>query len=398
MTTTPPEPIAWEAVAPLPMPLDSPAVRHWQGRLFVLGAANHPRKLFVYDVATDTWSERTPMPSGAIHPFVAHGPNQMIVAGGLDPDTGAVLNSTWRYRDEEDDWTEMDPMPGARHTNGASIACGSLSSMFVAGGLSKPDVSASSVRRELYVYDFDSHAWSERAPMPVARYGHAIGHSHAKFYIVGGMELGGPASTTEFYDPILDAWSTLAAPPMSSNPTVATVGGQKILHTCAGATLAEHETTHVYDIPTDAWSELETTGHDGRTKAGSAREGDYYYLVGGRDAAGAATDSVLRIYYPDADVEPPSGQIWPRCAELAGHWEDVMTTPPPRPDHDRLDRLASVPDARDCSDSAPRSSTARVYVVGGGQLPSGNAAHGRCYGLRPGHQHLGHQGADAAGR
>lgn len=319
MTVTPPEvAVAWQPLRDAPVALVSPAMRQWQNRLFVLGSVGSPRRLDVYDIATDTWSTRRPMPGdGVIHPFVSHGENRMFVSGGIHPETGKVLNTLWIYHDDDDTWVKGEPMPGARHTNGAAIACGMYGNSWIFGGLSAPTPTQASVRRELFVYDYGTDRWTERAPMPVPRYGHSITHRRGEFYIVGGMELGGPAETMGLYDPILDEWSELPAFPLSSEQTASAIGSLKLLVTSAGSTPEEIASTHVYTMATKNWSVVPTTGHDGRTQPATARSGDFFYMVGGVSPGGTPLKSVMRISIPDIpDTGPPSGQLWPR----SGPW------------------------------------------------------------------------------
>lgn len=319
---------AWETVAPLPMPLVSPAVLTWNGKLYAFGAKNHPRALYVYDPVADSWDIRKMMPSpGVYNPFSAHGPGKLIVAGGINPDTNKVSKETWRYDDDRDNWTQMRDMPAARHNNGASMSCGLSGKLYVIGGANT--TTPTTGRAEVFSYDISRNRWDQRKSMPKARYGHAVGHSKGLFYIVGGQTGDGDPAYMRVYDPKKNTWSTREAPPFTSDVTVGTVGRSKILVTCAGSTLADNEATEVYFIDETTWAGISTTGHDGRVKAGSERVGDYFYLVGGVDTGGAALDSVIRLDAPDTvDPDYPTGQIWPRCDERSGHWEDVVTTLP----------------------------------------------------------------------
>lgn len=317
---------AWETVAPLPMPLISPAVVSWQGKLYVFGASNHARRLFVYNPNNNTWSERKKMPNpGFYNVFAATGANKLIVAGGINASTGKVSKYTWRYRDKQDDWVKMRNMPSPRHTNGASVACGLRGKLYVVGGMARP---SGSVRSETYAYDIRRNRWTQRRSLTKARVGHAIGHRQGKLYVVGGVEDGVAASTSRYYDPKKNRWTLLEALPIKSNPTRAAFGGGKILTAGSGANDTEVKSTYIYSYADDAWSIADTSGHDGRKYAGGARLGGYFYMVGGTDSNGNALESVMRLNMPDTeDRDFESGQLWPRCEDQdeIGHWEYVQS-------------------------------------------------------------------------
>jgi N-acetylneuraminic acid mutarotase len=361
MATTP-----WASVRPLPKALINPSAAFRNGRLYVTGATNDARKLYVYDEASDTWETRAPLPNpGVIYPFVATRPNQLWLAGGVDPSTNLVTKNLWRYRYEVDDWTKMEPLPAPRHTNGAATDSRTIGRMYVIGGLSKRTrVDANSVRSEMYVYDYETNKWSNRPAMANSRYGHAVGHRAGKLYVIGGRNGANDFATVmRCYDTLRNKWTDLAPPPVNVRQTIAVEGYTKIVLTCVGAT---RQDTYVYDVASNTWGIADTSGHDGRTKPGAARSADYVYMVGGVDSSGLALKSVMRLPIPDAIDDDFFGQFWPRNKDVAefGHWEDVpVPVGPSAPADTAWKTKAALPAYRQQHTSALING--KVYVFGG---------------------------------
>jgi N-acetylneuraminic acid mutarotase len=203
---------AWFSKAAMPLPSHGGAAAAIDGKLYVLATPagedqfyTGPTRLFRYDPATNTWTERAPAPHHH-HRGVARAiDGKLYVAGGLTyywddaprPRTWAELDV---YNPATNTWTTKAPMPAARASGAGGVINGKL---YVAGG-TKTGISLAST---LEVYNPATNTWAARADMPTARWGTGAGVVNGVLYVVGGGVLVGPHSdddvvrTNEAYAP-----------------------------------------------------------------------------------------------------------------------------------------------------------------------------------------------------
>jgi N-acetylneuraminic acid mutarotase len=98
-------------------------------------------------------------------------------------------------------WTDLAPLPGARHHLMAAAWQGKV---YAFGGAVGPAWTPSATT---YIYDPAANAWTEGAPMPEPRMSGAAVVLNDRIYIVGGL---GVSTALLEYDPVADAWRTLA--------------------------------------------------------------------------------------------------------------------------------------------------------------------------------------------
>ena len=164
----------------------------------------------VYDPATNTWTERSPMrqkrqefagafgPDAKLYVFGGFG-RRMVVhqedyesekafeAAGrqLETDARQALRSVEAYDPVSDTWSERAPMPEGRHAMGAAL--GADGRIYVIGGAvsySNPIAS-----RSVFVYDPKTDRWEEGPRLGQARFHHAVAVDPAgRIYAVGGIE------------------------------------------------------------------------------------------------------------------------------------------------------------------------------------------------------------------
>ena len=165
------------------------------GKLWVLatpagegGFFTSPTRLFRYDPATDTWSEREPAPHHHHRAAVGVINGKIYVAGGMTK----TLRNDVTYQYDPEPWGELD------------------------------------------VYDPATNVWTTKARMPTARYGAAGGVIDGKLYVAGGVGTEPAAlSTMEMYDPATNTWAARAKMLTSREGTgAAVVGG--VLHVLGG--------------------------------------------------------------------------------------------------------------------------------------------------------------------
>ena len=183
------------------------------------GAKNvHPRRLQEYDLATDKWTKKQPVPFAGDHMTAAAYKDKIYVFGGTGPATeggpNTTLAKTWEYTAASDSWKELAPMP-LKRTAAVSVELGGR--MYVIGGNSDALTVGTND-----VFDPATNKWESKKPMPTARNHPAAGVVNGKIYVIGGRIaapnvagfLSANVDVVEEYDPATDAWK-----PMNRMPT-----------------------------------------------------------------------------------------------------------------------------------------------------------------------------------
>jgi N-acetylneuraminic acid mutarotase len=162
----------------------------------------------VFDTRTNTWSTLRSMPTPRNHMDASHVDGRIYVIGGR---VGSCFSGGWStnvfmneaYDIATDTWATRAPMPTARSGAGSAIVDGRIS---VLGGEGWLD-DFGGVFRTHEVYDPKSNTWSRAARMMTPRHGFAIAAVGRRIYAVSGVNNAGGAGTlsvinfTEIYEP-----------------------------------------------------------------------------------------------------------------------------------------------------------------------------------------------------
>ena len=205
----------WSLKAPLPVPrFSTNGAAVINGKIFISGGRetsknwsyNPPSsQSYMYDPGTDTWTRKQNMPDGGDDGFTGLiGGKLYVLSRCYEPppstnwfsDCDPPRANFFRYNRMKDRWTTL-PSPANTYTTGG--AAGVIGGKFyLAGGTS------------LEVYDPATNRWATRRPPP-----RFLGFSptgttaDGKLYVFGGREPGGVESrTTRIYDPATDSWTT----------------------------------------------------------------------------------------------------------------------------------------------------------------------------------------------
>jgi hypothetical protein len=165
----------------------------------------------------------------------------MYVLGGVND--GAVSASVHKFDSMQGTWSQVAPMPAVRYGH---AACSIGSDIYVFGGADGGD------RAEASVFKFDTEAneWSTMALMPHACSWHSASVLSGLVYIVGAGGINHGRGVLRF-DPASAVWSTLA-PTLASREDGASfvVGG--CLH-AAGGHDDQRSRLERYDVASDTW-------------------------------------------------------------------------------------------------------------------------------------------------
>lgn len=193
----------WKALAPMPLKRGAAAAAVINGKVYVVGGATTPAGtdepsvlpnrphlavgvLEEYDIATNTWRERRPMPTARNHLFAGAVNGKLYAIGGrlgaafigLASDTDVVEE----YDPAADLWQIRARMPTARSALTGGVYGGRI---YVAGG-EMQDTQKSATFRAFEGYDPATNSWSVLPAMPVSRHGMAGGVTGNQLHLVSG--------------------------------------------------------------------------------------------------------------------------------------------------------------------------------------------------------------------
>jgi N-acetylneuraminic acid mutarotase len=226
-----PDSDSWTRLQANPVPVHHGAAAAVGKKFYLFGGFRLPdtgnigwypeNKAWVYDTATQDWSELPPMPTprGALAATAVG--NKIYVVGGAKIPSGIrlpdglsarspveILGTTEMFDTETNAWTALQPMTLPRnhldtaYLDGKIYALGGSVGSCLGGWASNVPMNET--------YDIGTNTWSTSAPMPTARSGIGAAVIDSKIYVIGGAgwvdERGGVFGTNEAYDPKSDNW------------------------------------------------------------------------------------------------------------------------------------------------------------------------------------------------
>jgi N-acetylneuraminic acid mutarotase len=129
---------SWTTLNPMMLPRNHHDVAHLDGKLYVIGGAigscfpngraSNVSMNEVYDIATDIWSTRAPMPSarGGLGAAVLDGKIYVIGGEGWADELSGVFRTNEAYDPKTNGWVEKASMPTARHGFAKGVLDGKL--------------------------------------------------------------------------------------------------------------------------------------------------------------------------------------------------------------------------------------------------------------------------------
>ncbi len=298
----------WKTLTPAPTKRTEVVAAALEDKIYLLGGFAEPTlgnltnltissRVEAYDPATDRWSDKPPIPTGLHHAGAASVGGKLYLIGGF---TKSLL-SVWQpvatvfiYDPATDRWTEGTPMPTQR---GALAVTESDGKLFAIGGYDGAGNSAA-----VEVYDPASDRWSRRAPLPTPRDHLAAASVGGKVYTFGGRlnrDYGHNLAVTEVYDPSTDRWTRAAdLPTPRSGITAGVIGG--LVYVVGGeAPEGTFQTNEAYDPAADRWQAMAPMP-TGRHGLGSAAVNGRLYLLGGGPAPGGSFSDANEVFTPPA--------------------------------------------------------------------------------------------------
>lgn len=229
---------SWVERAPMPSPnwLDSFGIAAYQNKIYCIGGpANN-----VYDPSTDTWEAKTPMPTPR------HFLNANVVEGKIYLIGGRVFANYYYslsavnevYDPATDSWTEKAPMPNAVASYASAVVNNKI---YVISGSSSSDITDL-----VQVYDPQTDKWSEASPIPIPvenAAADAIGNNATAnaIYVVGGSTASDRTLSQNYnqvYFPQNDSWS-MSSPMITSKAALSVVVVNYTLYAMGGTNWGE---------------------------------------------------------------------------------------------------------------------------------------------------------------
>jgi len=196
------------------------------------------RRVLIWDFASDTWSDGTPLPAGtAFGPSIACGlyDGKVYLFG-----VGVNMNETWMYDIAAGGtWTKKATIPPTVNEQGGhDVTVGSK--IYLVGGY---NWTTEKYTNEVWVYDIAADSFSRKADMPTPRGLSAQAVVNGKIYVIGGRDDVNYLDTVEVYDPATNTWATKASMPTAREYARAVVVDGKIHVICGynGNPLSIHE-------------------------------------------------------------------------------------------------------------------------------------------------------------
>jgi hypothetical protein len=288
---------AWNPLRHTPQGTRYHALAYYDGYLYQIGGEidwwTRTEAVNRYDPATDTWSPRSAMLTGAYGIDAVALGDQIYVPGGntseADPSGGGTfLSSLQVYSPGGNTWSLAAPMPVAL-AYASAVTHGGL--LYVIGG----QLTNGSYSDLLYIYDPAENSWSQGASMSQGRAYAAAAAVRGKIYVAGGFAGGDIVlDSLEIYDPATDSWTYGPDLPFAWAPFGDGVRDNRYLIVLGGGSIDQSAGNTTYWCSSNAWGFDVLTGDWfplpdlDRCLYGSqgAGDGNDLFLVSGRTNEG----------------------------------------------------------------------------------------------------------------
>jgi N-acetylneuraminic acid mutarotase len=217
---------------------------------------------------------------------VAATADAIYVLGGTGSDAKPVLDVD---RFDGKTWTRDTSLPSEGLNAPAAAAIGD--SIFLIGGFgTTTNRPVTSVRK----YDTKRRQWSDAAPLPAPRGGHAAIVMNGRIHVIGGGNAVSTIADHSIYDPQANAWTDGAPLPRSLGSPAAVVLDGKLYAIGGRSGPSDFGDVSVYDPSTRAWTPgvaIDPRGTGGAVAVGRS----IYYFGGESQAKSVVLDDVLRL-------------------------------------------------------------------------------------------------------
>lgn len=241
---------AWETLPPTSTARQEVSYVQLGGKFYLAGgSALHE----VYDPVARTWGTLEPLPKNLDHiQGVTVSGKIYYIGGNVGGNLRGETDTVYIYDPATDSFTQGATMPQGRGAGGVAVFG---SKIYYAGGLSDFEAQAS-----FYAYDPTADSWAELPKMP-----HIRDHFHAailggKFYAIGGREakINATIPFVDAFDFKTQTWTTLdTSLPTERGGFASAVLGNEILVIGGEGGGDTYSAVEAYNPDTNAWRDLE---------------------------------------------------------------------------------------------------------------------------------------------
>lgn len=233
-----------------------------------------------------SWSEAPPLlHARAAHAVVTTG-EALIALGGTGAGGRPVLDVE---RFDGTRWLVETVLPGRGLNAPAAAVLGRR--VYVIGGF---DMASNVPTDRVSVYDLDTRRWSEAAPLPAPRGGHAAAVLGGRIHVIGGGNSVSTIADHDAFDPATGRWLRLAPLPRAEGSPAALAHEGRLYAIGGRSGPSDFGDVYLYDPASDSWSSGPPI--EPRGTAGAAESCGAVLLFGGESQArGKSLASVLRL-------------------------------------------------------------------------------------------------------
>jgi N-acetylneuraminic acid mutarotase len=210
----------------------------WAGLVLLCGgSASHGADL--------NWTAAPPMATARAAHAVVVADGAVYVLAGTGADGRPVLDVE-RYDGRT--WAHETALPG--HGLNAPAAAVLGHRIYLIGGF---DTTTNVPTAQVLVYDTSTHRWSDAAPLPRPRGGHAVAVLDGRIHVIGGGNSQSTIPDHSVYDPATDRWSSLAPLPRAMGSPAAVVHAGSLYSLGGRSGLEDFGDVWRYDSSADRW-------------------------------------------------------------------------------------------------------------------------------------------------
>jgi N-acetylneuraminic acid mutarotase len=234
----------------------------------------------------ETWHDVSSMRHARSAHAVASTGAAIYAIGGTG-ESGAPVLAVERF--DGSGWSDITTLPGDGLNAPAAVAIGPR--IYVIGGFRGV---TNVPTADVLVYDTATRAWSNAAPLPAPRGGHAAVVMDGRIHVIGGGNSQSTLADHYEYDPATNTWATRAPLSRAKGSPAAVVYRGKLYSIGGRSGAKDFGDVEIYDASTDQWSK----GADipARGTAGAAAYCGTIYVFGGESQAQSSTLSeVLKL-------------------------------------------------------------------------------------------------------
>lgn len=258
-------------------------------RLFSPGFCAAALSLAIASAAIDaagTWRREPDMPTARSAHAVVATADAIYALAGTGSDGKPVLEVE---RFDGKSWSRVASLPGEGINAPAAAAIGD--DIYLIGGFgTTTNQPLASVHR----LDVRTRTWSDEAPLPAPRGGHAAVVHGGMIHVIGGGNSVSTIDDHSVFDPRTRRWTSKARLPRAMGSPAAVSLGSRIVSIGGRSGPSDFGDVYFYDPGSDAWTagpSIEPRG----TAGAVALKGTVYLFGGEAQAARRVLDSVLRL-------------------------------------------------------------------------------------------------------